>query len=99
MFSYIPLMPTSQAVPENDVPPRASESSFPIAFDSREHTLVWVALKEREAKLREQAAFHESEGHQVTARILTKLAGQCRELTERLDEARFGKKQEAANAR
>lgn len=77
----------------------ASDSSYPIALDSREHTLAWVALREREMKLREQAAFHEGHGHQVTARILTKLAGQCRALTDRLDEARFGKKQEAANAR
>jgi hypothetical protein len=90
-------MTTSRVVPENDAPARASGSSFPIALDSREHTIAWVALREREAKLLEQAAHHESLGNKVTVRILTKLAGQCRELTDRLDEARFGKK-EASNA-
>ena|SRR5690242_7774444 len=92
MFSYILPMTTSRVVPENDAQPRASGSSFPIALDSREHTLAWVALREREAKLREQVALHESLGNKVTVRILTKLARQCRELTDRLDECRFGKK-------
>lgn len=81
-----------------ETPPRASDSSYPIALDSREHTLVWVALREHERKLREQASEHASHGHTLTVKLLTRSADRCRVLTDRLDEARFPKaKQEAAH--
>jgi hypothetical protein len=92
-------MTTNRVVPGNDAPPRASDSSYPIALDAREHNQAWTALRDRESKLRAQAAELADQGYATTARILTRNADRCRAITDRLDEARFPKtKQEAANA-
>ena len=75
----------------------AADSCGSLSLDAREHTLVWVALREHERKLREQARDHALVGNKLTAAQLTKNADTCRALSDRFDVARFGSVKEASN--
>lgn len=78
----------SGALKRAPIHPEAPEEATTVTLDPREHTMVWVALRNHEAKLREQAADHERRGNMVTVRLLKKSADTCRKLTDDLDAAR-----------
>ncbi len=75
----------------------AADAGGSLTLDAREHTLVWVALREHERKLREQLRDHALIGNKLTAAQLGKNADTCRELSDRFDAARFGSVKEASN--